>query len=70
MKVLHVTKPFVGRVELPPFGTVIILQPDELMLAEAIIGGLLQMELTDESRQSLEVIFDQVRAPYDKTEVN
>lgn len=69
MKVLHTTRPFVGRVELPPFGTVVIFQPDEMWMVEAMIGGFLQMELTDESRIMLEQIYEQVRRPY-REEIN
>ena len=69
MKVLHTTRPFVGRVELPPFGTVVIFQPDEMWMVEAMIGRFLQMELTDESRIMLEQIYERVRRPH-REEIN
>jgi hypothetical protein len=67
---MHATSSFRGELTLPPFGTFILFQPDELALAEAVIGGLLQLDLTDESRHALQIVYDQVRSPYDKSEVN
>ena len=63
MKILHTTRPFVGRVELPPFGTVIIFQPDEMRLVELVTELLLKLDLTDESRVSLEQILESVHSP-------
>lgn len=63
MNIMHTTGSYKGRIELPPFSTLIIFQPEEMWMAEATIGGFLQMEITDESRAMLERIYEEVRRP-------
>ena len=63
MRVLHVVQPFKGALTLPPFGTVIIFQPNEMPLVEMVTELLLKLDLTDESRVSLEQILESVHSP-------
>lgn len=63
MRVLHAVQPFKGVLTLPPFGTVIIFQPNEMPQVELVIETLLKLDLTDESRASLEQVLERVHSP-------
>jgi len=69
MKILYIEKnPFKGTIILPPGCTCIILDPDEGHIAEGIIGGLMQMKVSDEHYAFLYGIYEKVRVTHDKSE--
>jgi hypothetical protein len=69
MKILYIEKNvFKGSVTLPPGCTLIILDPDEGHIAEGIIGGLMQMEVSQEHYAFLYGIYEKVRVTHDKSE--
>jgi hypothetical protein len=69
MKILYIVKnPFKGTIILPPGCTCIIIDPNEGHIAEAIIGGLMQMEVSQEHYAFLYSIYEKVRVTHDKSE--
>ena len=71
MKIMYVERSvFRGTIVLPPGCVCLIFDPDEGHLAEGIIGGLMQMDVTDEHRRFLAGIYERVRVTHEKSEEN
>lgn len=64
MKIIHAQELIRGTMELPVFSTAIILDSDEMFLAEVIILSILNQDIEDEYRTQLNSLYEQVRRPY------
>ena len=69
MNIIHVSVPYVGTLQLSPFSTAVVFGPEELYLVEGIVAGMLEAELTDESRHMLTALYEHVRITHTPQEV-
>ncbi len=69
MNIFHASVPFEGTFYLKPFGTAMVFEPEELYIVERIVDGMLQSNITDESRQVLTDIYERVRVTHTQREV-
>ena len=70
MKILHAQQPFKAEIKLPPFATVMLFDADEMRTVEVLVGVLMAMTTDPKFRSALIQVYNQVRRPTDRKEIN